>query len=64
MPAFIRLFSAVHSILVQNITLMRGIKAVLRASTRVGISALWMAAFADVEASLPVLGNGLYLSRT
>ncbi|MDR5751340.1 MULTISPECIES: heavy metal translocating P-type ATPase [unclassified Caballeronia] len=62
-PAFIRLSKATHSILVQNITLALGIKGVFLALTLVGYGTMWMAVFADVGASLLVVGNGLRLLR-
>ncbi|EKS72759.1 heavy metal-translocating P-type ATPase [Burkholderia sp. SJ98] len=60
---FIRLSRSTHSILVQNITLALGIKAVFLALTIGGLGAMWMAVFADVGASLLVVGNGLRLLR-
>jgi len=62
-PAFIRLSQATHSILVQNITLALGIKAVFLTLTLAGFGTMWMAVFADVGASLLVVGNGLRLLR-
>lgn len=63
LPAFIRLSKATHSVLAQNITLALGIKAVFLALTLVGYGTMWMAVFADVGASLLVVGNGLRLLR-
>ncbi|WP_374730511.1 heavy metal translocating P-type ATPase [Caballeronia arationis] len=62
-PAFIRLSKATHSILVQNITLALGIKVVFLTLTLAGLGTMWMAVFADVGASLLVVGNGLRLLR-
>ncbi|WP_109481041.1 heavy metal translocating P-type ATPase [Paraburkholderia sp. C35] len=62
-PAFIRLSRATHAVLVQNITLALAIKAVFLALTIGGIGTMWMAVFADVGASLLVVGNGLRLLR-
>ncbi|SAL00790.1 heavy metal-(Cd/Co/Hg/Pb/Zn)-translocating P-type ATPase [Caballeronia arationis] len=62
-PAFIRLSKATHSILIQNITLAFGIKAVFLVLTLAGLGTMWMAVFADVGASLLVVGNGLRLLR-
>lgn len=62
-PAFIRLSRATHRILVQNITLALGIKALFLALTLAGWGTLWMAVFADVGTSLLVVGNGLRLLR-
>ena len=62
-PAFIRLSQATHRILVQNIVLALGIKALFLALTLVGWGTLWMAVFADVGTSLLVVGNGLRLLR-
>lgn len=62
-PSFIRLSQATHSVLVQNISLALGIKTVFLALTLVGLGTMWMAVFADVGASLLVVGNGLRLLR-
>ena len=45
----------------QNITLALGIKALFMALALTGQATLWMAVFADVGASLLVVGNGLRL---
>ncbi|RLB96241.1 MAG: heavy metal translocating P-type ATPase, partial [Deltaproteobacteria bacterium] len=58
-PRFIRLSRATHAILVQNITLALGVKAVFFALTFAGQATMWMAVFADVGASLLVVANGL-----
>jgi len=62
-PVFIRLSKATHAILVQNITLALGIKALFLGLTLAGLGTMWMAVFADVGASLLVVGNGLRLLR-
>ncbi len=62
-PTFIRLSQATRSVLVQNIALALGIKAVFLALTLIGVGTMWMAVFADVGASLLVVGNGLRLLR-
>lgn len=62
-PAFIRLSKATHSVLVQNISLALGIKAVFLMLALTGLATMWMAVFADVGASLLVVGNGLRLLR-
>nr|WP_061175431.1 heavy metal translocating P-type ATPase [Caballeronia pedi] len=62
-PSFIRLSRATHGILVQNISLALGIKAVFLVLTLAGLGTMWMAVFADVGASLLVVGNGLRLLR-
>ncbi|MFP5466249.1 MAG: heavy metal translocating P-type ATPase [Gammaproteobacteria bacterium] len=62
-PAFIRLSKSTHFVLVQNITLALGIKAVFLVLTLMGLGTMWMAVFADVGASLLVVGNGLRLLR-
>ncbi|WP_438764242.1 heavy metal translocating P-type ATPase [Kushneria sp. TE3] len=61
--AFIRLSRATHRILMQNIALALGIKAVFLALTVAGMGTLWMAVFADVGASVLVVLNGLRLLR-
>ncbi len=62
-PAFIRLSKATHAVLVQNISLALGIKAVFLVLTLAGLGTMWMAVFADVGASLLVVANGLRLLR-
>ncbi|MFL9959737.1 heavy metal translocating P-type ATPase [Paraburkholderia sediminicola] len=62
-PLFIRLSKATHAVLVQNISLALGIKSVFLALTLMGTGTMWMAVFADVGASLLVVGNGLRLLR-
>ena len=58
---FLRLSRATHSVLVQNIALALGIKAVFLGLAMTGHATLWMAVFADVGASLLVVANGLRL---
>lgn len=60
---FVRLSRKTRSVLVQNITLALGIKAVFLILTIFGHGTMWMAVFADVGASLLVVGNGLRLVR-
>jgi Cd2+/Zn2+-exporting ATPase len=60
---FIRLSRRVGSILKQNIALALGIKIVFFALALAGHATLWMAVFADMGASLLVVGNGLRLLR-
>lgn len=60
---FIRLSRATHAVLVQNISLALGIKLVFLVLTLMGLGTMWMAVFADVGASLLVLGNSLRLLR-
>ncbi|MGF6570085.1 Cd2+/Zn2+-exporting ATPase [Paraburkholderia sp. GAS333] len=62
-PSFIRLSKATHAVLVQNIALALGIKSVFLVLTLMGLGTMWMAVFADVGASLLVVGNGLRLLR-
>lgn len=61
--AFIRLSRCTVAVLRQNITLALGIKALFMALALTGQATLWMAVFADVGASLLVVGNGLRLLR-
>ncbi|BAE75128.1 putative cadmium-transporting ATPase [Sodalis glossinidius str. 'morsitans'] len=60
---FIRLSRATHRILIQNIALALGIKAVFLLLTLAGAGTMWMAVFADVGTSLLVVANGLRLLR-
>ena len=63
LPRFVRLSRDTHALLVQNIVLALGIKAVFLVLTLLGLGTMWMAVFADVGASLLVVGNGLRLLR-
>ena len=63
LPRFIRLSRQTHALLVQNIVLALGIKAVFLVLTLTGMGTMWMAVFADVGASLLVVANGLRLVR-
>lgn len=58
-PRFISLSRATYAILVENITLALGIKALFFALTFTGNATMWMAVFADVGTSLLVVANGL-----
>lgn len=58
-PAAIRLSRKTHAVLWQNISLALGIKAVFLVLAVVGSASMWMAVFADMGASLLVVGNGL-----
>ncbi len=63
LPRFVRLSRRTHAVLLQNIVLALGIKAVFLVLTLMGAGTMWMAVFADVGASLLVVGNGLRLLR-
>jgi Cd2+/Zn2+-exporting ATPase len=63
LPRFVRLSRQTHSVLVQNIVVALGIKAVFLVLTLMGLGSMWMAVFADVGASLLVVANGLRLLR-
>ncbi len=63
LPRFVSLSRRTHAVLVQNIVLALGIKAVFLVLTLAGVGTMWMAVFADVGASLLVVGNGLRLLR-
>ena len=62
-PQFIRLSRTTASILMQNIVIALGIKAVFLVLALTGEATLWMAVFADMGASLLVVFNGLRLLR-
>ncbi|QMV63010.1 heavy metal translocating P-type ATPase [Pseudomonas berkeleyensis] len=62
-PTFVRLSRQTHAILVQNIVLALGIKAIFLAMTLTGEATMWMAVFADMGVSLMVVFNGLRLLR-
>ena len=59
----VRLSRATHAVLWQNIGLALGIKAVFLVLAVFGNASMWMAVFADMGASLLVVGNGLRLLR-
>ncbi len=59
----VRLSRRTHSILWQNITLALAIKSVFLVLAVFGSATMWMAVFADMGASLLVVGNGLRLLR-
>ncbi|BAN50307.1 heavy metal translocating P-type ATPase [Metapseudomonas resinovorans] len=61
LPQFIRLSHRTHRVLMQNISLALGIKAVFLVLTLMGEGTLWMAVFADMGASLLVVFNGMRL---
>ncbi len=63
LASFVRLSRDTHTLLVQNIVLALGIKAVFLVLTLMGLGTMWMAVFADVGASLLVVANGLRLLR-
>ncbi len=58
-PRFIRLSKATYAILIQNITLALGMKALFLALSFTGHATMWMAVFADVGTALLVVANGL-----
>ena len=62
-PAFVRLSRQTHAILLQNIVLALGIKAIFLGVTLAGEASMWMAVFADMGVSLMVVFNGLRLLR-
>lgn len=62
-PALIRLSRDTRAILVQNITLALGTKAIFFVLALTGQATLWMAVFADLGVSLIVVFNGLRLLR-
>ncbi|MBN9430093.1 MAG: heavy metal translocating P-type ATPase [Burkholderiales bacterium] len=59
----VRLSRATHAVLWQNIALALGIKAAFLVAAVFGNGTMWMAVFADMGASLLVVGNGLRLLR-
>ena len=62
-PELIRLSKRTQAILVQNITLALGVKAVFLGLALFAGATMWMAVFADMGASLLVVANGLRLLR-
>jgi Cd2+/Zn2+-exporting ATPase len=63
LPFVVRLSRQARAVLVQNIGLSLGIKAIFLALALGGVATLWMAVFADVGASLIVILNGMRLLR-
>jgi Cd2+/Zn2+-exporting ATPase len=59
----VRLSRRTHAVLWQNIVLALGIKGVFLLLAVFGTATMWMAVFADMGASLLVVGNGLRLLR-
>lgn len=59
----IRLSHKTRAVLMQNITLALGIKAVFLLMAIFGNATMWMAVFADMGASLLVVANGLRMLR-
>jgi Zn2+/Cd2+-exporting ATPase len=59
----VRLSKRTHTILWQNISLALGIKSIFLVMAVFGTATMWMAVFADMGASLLVVGNGLRLLR-
>ena len=59
----VQLSRSTHAVLWQNITLALGIKAVFLVLAVFGSATMWMAIFADMGASLLVVGNGLRLLK-
>ena len=63
LPFAVKLSRRARAIILQNIALSLGIKAVFLALALSGTATLWMAVFADVGASLIVTLNGMRLLR-
>lgn len=63
LPTFLRLSHQVIAIMKQNIWIALGLKAVFFVLAMFGEATLWMAVFADMGASLIVVGNGLRMLR-
>ena len=63
-PRFIRLSRATYAILVQNIALALGVKALFFLLAFTGNATMWMAVFADVGTALIVVANGLRAAGT
>ncbi|RTR06985.1 heavy metal translocating P-type ATPase [Halomonas nitroreducens] len=64
LSTFLRLSRATRAVLVQNIVVALGLKAVFMVLAFTGQATLWMAVFADMGASLLVVANGLRLLRS
>jgi Cd2+/Zn2+-exporting ATPase len=64
LPEYILLSRRTSAILTQNIVMALLIKFVFFGLAMTGTATLWMAVFADMGASLLVVGNGLRILRT
>jgi len=62
-PRFIKLSKATYAILMQNISMALGVKALFIMLAFMGHATMWMAVFADMGVSLLVVGNGLRAMR-
>ena len=62
-PRFIKISRATYAILMQNISLALGVKALFFILAFMGKATMWMAVFADVGVSLLVVANGLRAMR-
>lgn len=62
-PEFIRLSRRTGRVLTQNIAFAISVKVVFFGLALFGLATLWMAVFADMGASLLVVGNGLRLLK-
>ncbi len=62
-PETVQLSRDTHAVLWQNISLALGIKLVFLVLAVFGNASIWMAIFADMGASLLVVGNGLRLLK-
>ena len=63
LPDTIRLSRRTHAVLWQNISFALAVKGLFFVLTLAGITTMWMAVFADMGASLLVVGNGLRLLK-
>ncbi len=59
LPYFFNLSKRTHRLVVQNISIAVGVKAIILFLALLGISHMWMAVLADVGVSLVVVANGL-----
>jgi Cd2+/Zn2+-exporting ATPase len=64
LPFSVRLSRRTRHIIIQNVALSLGIKALFLALALSGVATLWMAVFADVGASLIVTLNGMRMLRS
>ena len=62
-PRFISLSKSTYAILVQNIVLSIGVKALFFSLAFMGMATMWMAVLADVGTSMAVVGNGLRAAK-
>jgi Cd2+/Zn2+-exporting ATPase len=63
LPLAVRLAKKTHRLVIENVTLAFGVKALVLALGAVGVATMWEAVFADVGVALLALANALRILR-